>query len=104
MIINLLCKAFIVILDILLLDFYLKNTYLEVYKYKFKNIKHIVYFIIFVSLLFENDIILHFAIHQGVILLLAIVFNLYHINVFNFTKKIELTIWSALKVLNFIFK
>ena len=48
MIINLLCKAFIAILDILLLDFYLKNIYPDLYKNKFKNIKYIVYLIIFI--------------------------------------------------------
>lgn len=90
MIINLLCKAFIAILDILLLDFYLKNIYPDVYKRKFKNIKHIVYLIIFASLLFVNDIILHITIHLGIILLLVIIFNHYYINVFDFIKKIIL--------------
>ena len=38
MIINLLCKALIAILDILLLDFYLKNIYPDLYKNKINNI------------------------------------------------------------------
>ena len=33
---NLLCKAFIAILDILLLDFYLKNLYKDIYQKKLK--------------------------------------------------------------------
>ena len=34
---NLLCKAFIAILDILLLNFYLKNVYPNIYHKKFKK-------------------------------------------------------------------
>ena len=43
--------------------------------------------IIFASLLFVNDIILHITIHLGIILLLVIIFNHYYINVFDFIKK-----------------
>ncbi len=56
MIINLLCKAFIAILDILLLDFYLKNIYPDLYKNKINNIFYIMYTFIFIALLFSLNI------------------------------------------------
>lgn len=56
MIINLLCKAFIAILDILLLDFYLKNIYPDLYKNKAKSIFYIMYTFIFIALLISSNI------------------------------------------------
>ena len=56
MIINLLCKAFIAILDILLLDFYLKNIYPDLYKNKINNIFYIMYTFIFIVSLFSLNI------------------------------------------------
>ncbi len=88
MIINLLCKAFIAILDILLLDFYLKNIYPDVYVIHFRNTKYIVYSMIFVFLLFIDNIIYYIFIHFGVCLFLIIVFYLFHVNIIDFIKKI----------------
>ena len=45
---NLLCKAFIAILDILLLDFYLKNVYPDIYHNK--TIKQNISYILLYSL------------------------------------------------------
>lgn len=56
MIINLLCKALIAILDILLLDFYLKNIYPDLYKNKAKSIFYIMYTFIFIALLISSNI------------------------------------------------
>ncbi len=56
MIINLLCKALIAILDILLLDFYLKNIYPNLYKNKAKSIFYIMYTFIFIALLISSNI------------------------------------------------
>ena len=56
MIINLLCKALIAILDILLLDFYLKNIYPDLYKNKAKSIFYIIYIFIFIALLISSNI------------------------------------------------
>lgn len=56
MIINLLCKALIAILDILLLDFYLKNIYPDLYKNKINNIFYIMYTFIFIASLFSLNI------------------------------------------------
>lgn len=56
MIINLLCKALIAILDILLLDFYLKNIYPDLYKNKINNIFYIIYIFIFIALLISSNI------------------------------------------------
>ena len=56
MIINLLCKALIAILDILLLDFYLKNIYPDLYKNKINNIFYIMYTFIFIALLISSNI------------------------------------------------
>lgn len=88
MIINLLCKAFIAILDILLLDFYLKNIYQDVYKTHFKNIKYILYSIIFVSLLFINNITDYIIIHFICSILTYIPYSFYPINKFDVIKKL----------------
>ena len=88
MIINLLCKAFIAILDILLLDFYLKNIYPDVYKKQFKNMKYIIYSIIFISLLFINNIIDYIFIHCICSILVFTHYSFYHINKLDFIKKI----------------
>lgn len=54
---NLLCKAFIAIIDILLLDFYLKNVYLNIYQYKFQKIKFITYIIVFICTFFIKNLL-----------------------------------------------
>ena len=88
MIINLLCKTFIAILDILLLDFYLKNIYPDIYKNQFKNTKYIIYPIIFVCLLLINNFITYEHINIGIIFLLMFTYFFYHINKIDFIKKI----------------
>ena len=63
MIINLLCKALIAILDILLLDFYLKNIYPDLYKNKAKSIFFFFYTFIFIALLISSNIKINLIIY-----------------------------------------
>ncbi len=88
MIINLLCKAFIAILDILLLDFYLKNIYPDVYKRKFKNIKYIMYLIIFICLQYIYNFTSYFLMQLFITFLLFIIYWYYSINKLDFAKGI----------------
>ena len=52
---NLLCKAFIAILDILLLDFYLKNVYPDIYHNKTIKTKYILYSFVFIGLIISSN-------------------------------------------------
>lgn len=88
MIINLLCKALIAILDILLLDFYLKNIYPDVYKRKFKNIKYIMYLIIFICLQYIHNFTSYFLMQLFITFLLFIIYWYYSINKLDFAKGI----------------
>lgn len=74
MIINLLCKALIAILDILLLDFYLKNIYPDLYKNKTKNIFYIMYVFIFITLLISSNIKTNLIIY--LLVFMTIIFTL----------------------------
>ena len=88
---NLLCKAFIAILDILLLDFYLKNIYPDIYQENIKSIAIFIYMIIFIgTLLFVNDIFTYILMHALIIFLLIIIFALSYTNINDFIKKIFL--------------
>lgn len=85
---NLLCKAFIAILDILLLDFYLKNIYQDIYQENFKNKTIYIYSVIIISMLFVNDIFTYILIHFFIILSLIILFAFFSINISDFIKNI----------------
>ena len=84
---NLLCKAFIAILDILLLNFYLKNIYPDIYQERFRKIKLYIYFFIFISMLFNNNIIMYILIHLAIFIILQITATFFHINQIDFFKK-----------------
>lgn len=84
---NLLCKAFIAILDILLLNFYLKNVYPNIYHKKFKRIYPIIYTIIFFILLLIKNTFIYICIYLLIILLLFIIYSFYNVNKFDFIKK-----------------
>lgn len=99
MIINLLCKALIAILDILLLDFYLKNIHLNIYEKKINKIIYIVYSISFISSLFANDIIAFIFTHLLVILFLILFICKHCIHKFDFIKKIFIYYFIKLIVL-----
>lgn len=87
---NLLCKALIAILDILLLDFYLKNVYPDIYKEKFKSKVVYIYPIIIICILLVNDIIIYNIIYFGLLLILFVILSFYKINKLELTKKIFL--------------
>ena len=89
MLFNILCKAFIFILDILLLDFYLKNIYTQIYKKHLEKLKLYIYFVIFIFMtLYLNNFKSYFLIQIGIIFLLFIIFSFSHINKIDFMKKI----------------
>ncbi|WP_129737715.1 hypothetical protein [Massilimicrobiota timonensis] len=86
---NLLCKAFIAILDILILDFYLKSIYPDIYYEKFKRIYFIFYIaVFFIITLFIGNNILYISAYIIIFILLFIVYSFYHINKLDFTKKL----------------
>ncbi|QUN14186.1 GHKL domain-containing protein [Clostridium sp. C1] len=88
MIINLLCKALIAILDILLLDFYLKNIYPEVYARQFKRLKIPFYITTFILILFANKIIDYFLIQFFITFLLCLLLYTYKIDKLDCTKNL----------------
>lgn len=90
MIINLLCKAFIAILDILLLDFYLKNIYPDVYQKKFCKIKYVVFLIVFLISLFINNIVTYIFNHLVISIILISVYSFLYVNIIDIIKKIFL--------------
>ena len=81
MIINLLCKAFIAILDILLLDFYLKNIYPDLYKNKTKNIFYIMYTFIFIALLISSNIKTNLIIYLLVFITIIFILRYWKISI-----------------------
>lgn len=85
---NLLCKAFIAIIDILLLDFYLKNVYLNIYQYKFQKIKFITYIIVFICTFFIKNFVTYVIAHLTITLFIIIIFSFYHINKIDLVQKI----------------
>lgn len=85
---NLLCKAFIAIIDILLLDFYLKNVYLNIYQYKFQKIKFITYIIVFICTFFIKNFVTYVIVHLTITLFIIIIFSFYHINKIDLVQKI----------------
>ena len=85
---NLLCKAFIAILDILLLDFYLKNIYSNIYLEKLKKFKHFIYPFFCILLLFINDFLSYILIHFVILCMIILIYCFYRINKFDFIKKI----------------
>lgn len=85
---NLLCKAFIAILDILLLDFYLKNVYSNIYQYKFQKIKFITYIIVFICTFFIKNFVTYVIVHLTITLFIIIIFSFYHINKIDLIQKI----------------
>lgn len=85
---NLLCKAFIAILDILLLDFYLKNIFPDIYKKKFQKFRFVIYSILFLNTLFIKHITTYIFINLCIILLLLVMYSFFKVNKLEFIKKI----------------
>ena len=60
--ITLLCKAFIAILDILLLDFYIKISFSNLYSKQVKKLL-LIYIFTFILLLLSTNLLLNFCIY-----------------------------------------
>lgn len=73
---NLLCKAFIAILDILLLDFYLKNVYPDIYHNKTIKTKYILYSFVFIGLIISSNI--ETDIYIYIVTFITLIFILHH--------------------------
>lgn len=96
MIINLLCKAFIAILDILLLDFYLKNIYPDLYRNKTKHIFYIIYIFLFISLLISSNIKINLLIYILSFIVFISILHHWKISIMNSIQK--LSIFFIIKV------
>ena len=83
MIINLLCKAFIAILDILLLDFYLKNIYSDIYRCKARPALYITYIFIFIRLMIASNLNLTLLTYLLSFLLIIFILNYWKIPIIN---------------------
>lgn len=79
-VLNLFCKAFIAILDILLLDFYLKNIYQDVYKDKSMKSINILYIMIFASLIISTNIKMVILVY--ILASVFIIFKLHRWNIY----------------------
>lgn len=89
MIINLLCKALIAILDILLLDFYLKNIYPDLYKNKAKNIFYIMYTFIFIALLISSNIKINLIIYLLVFMTIIFILRYWKVSIIYSIQKLS---------------
>lgn len=87
MIINLLCKAFIAILDILLLDFYLKNICSKIYLQKIGKLIFFVHVCFFTSMIFITDIISYICVYIFVFLTLCFLLLFFHADIIEFFKQ-----------------
>ena len=85
---NLLCKALIAIIDILLLDFYLKNIYPNIHNKQKMNIKFLYYIPIFILIICIDNTINFVIINLIIILWIYIIYSFLHINKLDFFKKI----------------
>lgn len=84
---NLLCKALIAIIDILLLDFYLKNIYPNIHNKQKMNIKFLYYIPIFILIICIDNTINFVIINLIIILWIYIIHFFLHINKLDFFKK-----------------
>ncbi|WP_205089498.1 hypothetical protein, partial [Massilimicrobiota timonensis] len=89
MIINLLCKALIAILDILLLDFYLKNIYPDLYKNKAKSIFYIMYTFIFIALLISSNIKTNLIIYLLVFMTIIFILRYWKVPIIHSIQKLS---------------
>lgn len=71
---NLLCKAFIAILDILLLDFYIKISFSNIYSKQVKKLS-LIYIFTSILLLLSTSFLLNFCIYLIAFLIISIIFK-----------------------------
>ncbi len=72
---NILCRIFMAISDILLLDFYLKNSFSYIYHNNIKKIRYILYAIMFLSLIFIQYTVTYIFWHIIIAILLFIILS-----------------------------
>ena len=89
---NLLCKAFIAILDILLLDFYLKNIYHNIYQDKAQNMCYLLYTFVFIGLTLSTNIKINIIIYALTFIILTLLFHKWKVSTINFIKQISIFI------------
>lgn len=94
---NLLCKAFIAILDILLLDFYLKNIYQDIYQNKTRKSNYILYIFVFIGLILSTNIETNIYIYIVISIILIFILHYYKISIAHSIKK--LTLFISIKVI-----
>lgn len=99
-VLNLFCKAFIAILDILLLDFYLKNIYQDVYKDKSMKSINILYIMIFASLIISTNIKMVILVY--ILASVFIIFKLHRWNIYLIDIIHKLCIFFITKIIIFI--
>lgn len=87
---KILSKAFMAILDFLLLDFFLRSSYTIIYKKMPFFLKTITYISFFISIVFINNFIMYTFIHLVIIIWLLIIYSYYHISKMKFLKEILL--------------
>lgn len=100
MIINLLCKTFLSIIDIWLLNFYLKSSYPNIYQEKFKKVCLFIYCIIFLSFIMFAKTIPCLIVNILTSMVLTIIFLYYHVSITNFLLK--LCHYYIIKIIIFI--
>ena len=90
MIMNLLCKAFIAILDILLLDFYLKNIYPDIYREKTKKMNYVLYIFLFVGLVVLKSIKTYIIVYLLTSICIIFILHQWKISIINIIEKLSL--------------
>ena len=85
---NLLCKTFITILDILLLDFYLKNIFPNIYQEKAKNIICMSYIFIFIGSMFSMNFRTNIYIYIIFFIILTLILHKWRIPIISCVRKL----------------
>lgn len=98
MIINLLCKAFIAILDILLLDFYLKNIYHDIYTKNIKNTKIFVYGLLFIGFIILENLIIYTFFYLFLLIFIAFILHHFRIDYLSISKGLIILIIIRISV------
>lgn len=86
---NLLCKAFIAILDILLLDFFIKNSSIYIYN-KIKKLCYVVYIFCLIGLMISTHFVMYNFIYYVVFILIGSIYFSFKYPITIFIKNITL--------------
>lgn len=97
---NLLCKAFIAILDILLLDFYIKISFSNIYSKQVKKLS-LIYIFTSILLLLSTSFLLNFCIYLIAFLIISIIFKQHKNSLIIFLK--NFSIFLIIKITAYCF-